>query len=236
MKKVLIGLAVCCLLMSAVPVVSGEAPEGTAELTAEGAPEGAAELPAERAPDASDGQMRLFPVTAQQWIRGFYAAAGEQEPAWDCFFTYDPGLITGQHVYSLTLLQTDACLIGLSVFSEDGVAVSSCALRMVSGMLRSDELVRVNALLGQAARAMVAASEPEAGFDDIDELLYALCPDLPAALLREAPVECIHWLGKISCSLWAGVLEDAFFGSHSQPIRGYIADYVIRADAPDEPG
>ena len=233
MKRVLPFLMALCLLVAVVP-----AARATTGLSAafEGAEEVTDGLGEEIEPESNAGQPAGFPVTAQQWIQGFYIAAGVQELVLENSFFYCPGMVTGQHIYDLTLAETPVYVIGLSVLSDDGVAISSCSMRMTSAMLRPGELVKANDALWRAARAMIAASEPEAGQADIEALCGALCPDLPAALIRGEQVEATHTLGSISCTLWAGFVEEAFFGDSPDPSDGYIVDFVIRADAPEEPG
>ena len=266
MKRTLPFLMALCLLLAAVPAVwasdglgatfegereetreetfSGateegegarEAPDGPGE-EQEDAREDAGESGEALAPERGAGQPAGFPVTAQQWIQGFHIAAGAQDLALGGGFYYWPGLSTGQHLYELSLVETPEHMIMVQVASDDGVAISSCAMRMASAALGPDELTRANDTLWRAARAMIAASEPEAKQEDIEELCAALCPDLPAALIRGERVESIHWLGRISCSLWAGFVEEAFFGDSPGPVDGYIVDFLIQADAPEEPG
>jgi len=233
MKRMLPFLMALCLLVAAVPAARASAGLSAAFESAGEASDGPGE---EIKPESDAGQPAGFPVTAQQWIQGFHIAADAQELALKDSFSYDPGILTGQHIYDITFAKTPSYVIGLSVLSDDGVAISSCSMRMASVMLRSDELVRANDALWRAARAMLAASDPEAKQEDIEELCGALSPDLPAALIRGERVDATRMLGNISCALWAGFEEDAFFGDSPDPSGGYIVDFVIWVGAREEPG
>jgi len=234
MKRMLPFLTALCLLATAVP-----ASRASAVLSAvfERAAE-TSKLPGEKLQlESGAAQPAGFPVTAQQWIQGFHIAAAAQELTLENSFSHDSDMVTGQYWYDLTIAKTPAYVIGLLVLSEDDVAVSLCSMRMASAMLRPGELAEADDALWRAVRAMIAASEPQAKKEDIEELCAALCPDLPAALTRREQVEAVHTLGSISCTLWAGFVEDAYYtGDSPNPSDGYIVDFVIRADAPEEPG
>ena len=228
MKKILPFLMALCLLFAAVPAAMASIGLSVGFQGEEKDSDGTGE---ELESKSGVGQPTGFSVTAQQWILGFHIAAGAQDMTLENNFSYYPGTFTGQHIYDLTFAETSSYVIGLSVLSDDGVAITSCSMRMASAMLRSDELVEASDALWRAARMMIAASEPEAEQEDIEALCRALCPDLPTALIRGEQVEAVHMLGSITCTLSASFEENAFFGDSPEPVDGYIVDFVIQSGA-----
>lgn len=227
MKKLLPILAALCLLFAVSPAARADSVPKCAR-PAERGPSEAFEGP-ETTP--SHTPQPVTPAqTAQQWIRGFLGAADAQGLALAESLTYDPGMRTGQHSYQITIAEASGYDIGLAVFSEDGVAISMCSMRLTSALLRSDELVCAADTMWRAARAMIAASDPTAAQESLDAFCEALCYDLPAALLRGERVDVSDvWQG-VRYSLWAGAVEDAYYGDSSDPFDGYIVDFVAQAE------
>ena len=234
MKRMLPFLMALCLLFAttAAQAASGHstewdfaAPEGEQSETI-------AQPDTELESESVSTQPVTLPMTAQQWIRSFLGAASTQGLTLEDDFTYEPGMHTGQHSYSITIAEMPAYVIGMSVFSDDGVDITICSIRLTSAMLHSSELVQAGDTLWRAARAMIAASDPEAAQEDIGVLCEALCADLPAALIRGEEVDVSQVRQGLNYSLWAGLVADAFVISAD----GYIVDFMVQADMPQEPG
>lgn len=181
------------------------------------APKAAPPLPA---------HQTAFQMTAREWIQRFISAAEAYGMPLDSF-SYDPGVYKGQSCYSLTIEKSPNHILSLAVLSEDDVAISSCALRLASAELSSNDLVNAVGMLRDVARLMMVASDSNITLDDADNVNHALCPDLPAALLRHETVDNTCMLWGIRCALWAGFEEGAYFGSDSSPSDGYIVDFTV---------
>lgn len=238
MKRVLPFLIAALLLISA----SAQATSGLSALfeglqtTAESQQATEEPAKAEEAAPSEAAETASFPMTAQQWILSFQLAANVQGLSLGRGFSYEPGMYTGQHSYDIDLADTPAYFIGMSVFSDDGVEITICSMRLASAMLTSRELVQADDTLWRAIRAMITASDPEAAPDEIVAICEALCPDLPAVLMREATVDVSVTQKGLRYSLWAGFNEDAFYGDASTPSSGYIVDFVVEADVPEDVG
>ena len=181
---------------------------------------------------ASGAPEKVAPLsmTAQEWTRGFLDAAQAMGlPLEEQDFVYEQGAGTGQHSYTLTIAQTPDYVASLSVFSEDGTAISICALRLASAVLEPEEMARVVGLFASASRAMVMASDPHAVADDADAVGPAFYSDLPAALLRGVQVDSNYMLRGVHYSLWMGFEPESFFVDSSVLADGYIMDFVVRA-------
>lgn len=179
-----------------------------------------------QAPVAS--QSAALPMTAQQWIRSFLSAADEQDLTLEEDFAYEPGMYTGQHSYSITIEETPAYFLSLSVFSEDGVDISACSMRMVSGItLSSDELARASDLLWRTVETMIAASDPETSQGENGILCESLYLDLPTLLMSMGQVDTSQVRNGIRYSLWAGPVAE------EDPLvyDGFIVDFVVESEA-----
>lgn len=167
-------------------------------------------------------------TTAQQWIFGFLNAAGDAGLTLDEGFTYQPAIYTGQHSYDLLIEQTPAYALSMSVLSDDGVFITWCSMRLVTGEISSAELVQACDTLWRAIQAMIAASDTEAREEEIEAICLLLCPDLPAALLRGQPTDTTVALHGISYSLWADFVIEAFYDDSAIPRDGYVVDFIVR--------
>jgi len=186
------------------------------------------------APGGGYAEPAPLSMTAHVWIHDFLAEAEARGMPLTESFWYEPGIHTGQHSYNITIAQTPDYSIGFSIFSEDGVAISSCSMRLASAMLRSDELVEAARALWAAVGCMIAASDPASVPADEAALRAALCEDLPAALLRGEEVDARFTLRGITYLLWAGEAPGAFLGESDIPFDGYLADFVVSVGVPDD--